>query len=239
MTRYVVAGAISVALHLSFMLFQKEQQVFAMPSGSTSQMVSLNFVAQREVIEPEPQTNHSRPAKQTKTEKSATSNPNSPSSPKQTTEALKQATQKTSPLKKAPKKVEPTPNQTDTKKSEQSDEASKKEPAATRDASQPAVNSGVNHQPILLEQPSFLTKPVQPKYPRIARKRGIEGVATYEIWLDEQGQQVKQVLISSSGATILDRSALEAIKEWQFSAHIVNGVAMAHRIHIPVRFKLD
>ncbi len=44
-TRYVVAGVVSVALHMSLMLAHKEQQVFAMPSGSTSQSVSLNFVA--------------------------------------------------------------------------------------------------------------------------------------------------------------------------------------------------
>ncbi len=44
-TRYVVAGVVSVALHMGLMLTHKEQQVFAMPSGSTSQSVSLNFVA--------------------------------------------------------------------------------------------------------------------------------------------------------------------------------------------------
>ena len=61
----------------------------------------------------------------------------------------------------------------------------------------------------------------------------------YEVWLDENGNQVKQVLISSSGATILDNSALKAIKQWEFSPNIVNGQKMAYRVRLPVRFKLD
>lgn len=61
----------------------------------------------------------------------------------------------------------------------------------------------------------------------------------YEVWLDENGDQVRQILISSSGATILDNSALKAIKKWKFSPHIVNGQKMAHRVRLPVRFKLD
>lgn len=135
-------------------------------------------------------------------------------------------------MRRSLKKAQPKPEKTVEKKAD-------KAPSNSDNAPQTVVNSGVSSEPILVTKPAFLSKPVQPRYPRIARKRGIEGVATYEIWLDEKGQQVKQVLISSSGATILDKSALDAIKQWQFSTHTVNGVAMAHRIQIPVRFKLD
>lgn len=102
-----------------------------------------------------------------------------------------------------------------------------------------ASSKGVNTRPVLVEKPSFLSRPVAPHYPRIARKRGIEGVALIEIWLDENGEQTKQVLISSSGATMLDSSALNAVKQWQFSPYTIGGEHIAHRVQIPVRFSLD
>ncbi|MDF5452056.1 energy transducer TonB, partial [Vibrio parahaemolyticus] len=87
--------------------------------------------------------------------------------------------------------------------------------------------------------PTFVSQPTQPRYPRSAQRRGIEGVALYEIWLDENGNQIKQVLIESSGTESLDASALRAIKQWQFTPHISGGLKVAHRVQVPVRFKLD
>ena len=100
-------------------------------------------------------------------------------------------------------------------------------------------SKGATSQPVMVDQPAFVSQPVQPRYPRSARKRGIEGVALYEVWLDANGNQIKQVLIESSGAEMLDVSALRAIKQWQFSPHISGGQKVAHRVQIPVRFKLD
>ncbi|MFA0123973.1 energy transducer TonB, partial [Vibrio sp. 10N.261.48.A2] len=108
-------------------------------------------------------------------------------------------------------------------------------------ANQPRqVNQGVsNQEPVLITRPSFSARPTPPSYPRQARRRGVEGVATYEVWLDAEGKQIKQALVNSSGALMLDNAALKAIKKWKFSPHTVNGRAIAHRVQIPVRFKLD
>ncbi|MEZ8386995.1 energy transducer TonB, partial [Vibrio splendidus] len=108
-------------------------------------------------------------------------------------------------------------------------------------ANQPQeVNQGVsNQEPVLVTKPSFSSRPTPPNYPRQARRRGVEGVATYEVWLDAEGKQIKQALVNSSGALMLDNAALDAIKQWKFSPHTVNGRAIAHRVQIPVRFRLD
>ncbi|WP_133154528.1 energy transducer TonB, partial [Vibrio splendidus] len=108
-------------------------------------------------------------------------------------------------------------------------------------ANQPQeVNQGVsNQEPVLVTKPSFSSRPTPPSYPRQARRRGVEGVATYEVWLDAEGKQIKQALVNSSGALMLDNAALDAIKQWKFSPHTVNGRAIAHRVQIPVRFRLD
>ncbi len=113
------------------------------------------------------------------------------------------------------------------------------EPVPEQKTTTASQSKGVSSQPVLVDRPTFVSQPVQPRYPRSARKRGIEGVALYEIWLDENGNQIKQVLIESSGADMLDNSALRAIKQWQFSPHISGGQQVAHRVQIPVRFKLD
>ena len=78
-----------------------------------------------------------------------------------------------------------------------------------------------------------------PSYPRQARRRGQEGTVIIEVWLDERGRQTKHILASSSGVSALDKAALQAITKWKFSAYVENGQGIAHRVHIPIRFKLD
>ncbi|MGF1750143.1 TonB family protein [Vibrio cionasavignyae] len=273
--RYVVAGSLSVAFHIGFMLVDDTQQVFAMPSGSHSTSVSLNFIAQSsaaaasstppsdtdapsdtaekapippkssETTSAKANSTDNKPAESRSVQKAVTK-ANSSSvtknkkQPVKREKAVNKAPKSTSAnQKKSPKEqTTPAPKKSEIKEEIKETKTSGNDSAPT--SAQPAiVNQGVSNEPVLRNTPSFTTTPVQPRYPRIARKRGIEGTATYEIWLDESGNQTKQVLVSSSGATILDKTALDAIKQWQFSAYTVKGVAVAHRIQIPVRFKLD
>ncbi|WP_026344616.1 energy transducer TonB [Oceanimonas smirnovii] len=96
-----------------------------------------------------------------------------------------------------------------------------------------------NSAPKRIEKPSFKTRPSPIAYPVQARRRGLEGTVVVEVWLDEQGKQTKRVLARSSGVNVLDKAAIKAIAKWQFSAYIENGQALAHRVQIPIRFKLD
>ncbi|MGO5000384.1 energy transducer TonB [Oceanisphaera sp. W20_SRM_FM3] len=93
--------------------------------------------------------------------------------------------------------------------------------------------------PKRIDTPSFTHKPAAIAYPVQAKRRGQEGTVLIEVWLDEQGRQIKRVLAKSSGVSTLDNAALKAIVKWRFSAYLENGRAIAHRVHIPVRFKLD
>lgn len=96
-----------------------------------------------------------------------------------------------------------------------------------------------NSAPKRIEKPSFKTRPSPIAYPVQARRRGLEGTVVVEVWLDEQGKQTKRVLARSSGVNVLDKAAIKAIAKWRFSAYIENGQALAHRVQIPIRFKLD
>ncbi|WP_422766633.1 energy transducer TonB [Photobacterium leiognathi subsp. mandapamensis] len=94
-------------------------------------------------------------------------------------------------------------------------------------------------EPQLVSKPTFATKPSPVSYPRLAKRRGIEGTVLVEVLIGKDGKQLKQKLAKSSGASVLDKAALKAIKLWRFSPHIIDGKAIAHRVQIPVRFKLD
>ncbi|MFA0653994.1 MULTISPECIES: energy transducer TonB [Vibrio] len=272
--RYVIAGGASLVIHAALLFVAQESKVFAMPAGSQSNTVSINFTpksvpsqAQQktitEPVEPEPiketvsqaepkpvetKTVEPKQAKPTPKKKAIT---NKPQPKKVEKKVIEKKVVEKKPVQKKPvtekkvvKKERP-----DLKPEPKSKPATQPEKLANKkidknmdeSANQPQeVNQGVsNQEPVLVTKPSFSARPTPPNYPRQARRRGVEGVATYEIWLDAEGKQIKQALVNSSGALMLDNAALEAIKQWKFSPHTVNGRAIAHRVQIPVRFRLD
>ena len=94
-------------------------------------------------------------------------------------------------------------------------------------------------QPVLVNTPTFKTKPHPITYPRSARRRHLEGNILVEVWIDKTGKQIQRNIIKSSNHASLDKAALKAIARWQFSAQRINGKTTTHRVHIPVTFKLD
>ncbi|MGF1767458.1 energy transducer TonB [Enterovibrio makurazakiensis] len=101
------------------------------------------------------------------------------------------------------------------------------------------MNQAKDSAPVLVERPAFKVRPSQPKYPRIAKRRGMEGNVLIEVWLDKDGNQTDQNILKSSGFKELDTAALDAVKKWRFNGYKQDGVALAHRVRIPVRFNLD
>ncbi|WP_319782232.1 energy transducer TonB [Oceanisphaera sp. IT1-181] len=104
---------------------------------------------------------------------------------------------------------------------------------------EPQPTQAKDSTPKRIDTPSFTHKPAAIAYPIQAKRRGQEGTVLIEVWLDEQGRQIKRLLAKSSGVSALDSAALKAIVKWRFSAYVENGRGIAHRVHIPVRFKLD
>ncbi|ELR67729.1 Ferric siderophore transport system, periplasmic binding protein TonB [Photobacterium marinum] len=222
-----------------------------MPVGTESTRVSLNLVsvpkpaahqAVKETPAPAVQT-ETKPEpiqKETKIKKLVKrKQPENKSLPVQ--KNIKPAPQKTAP-KKAENKVVKNKEQKLPERTTSKPQPVKAEPMPQAEA-KPEVKSqeaaGVNNSPKLVSNPTFATRPSPVKYPRIAKRRGIEGQVMIEVWIAPDGKQIKQTLLKSSGTTVLDEAALKAIKRWRFSSHVVDGQAIAHRVQIPVRFKLD
>ncbi|MFC3151363.1 energy transducer TonB [Litoribrevibacter euphylliae] len=97
--------------------------------------------------------------------------------------------------------------------------------------------SGV-HEDIILD-PQFKSDPQPPIYPRLARKRGQEGVVWLDVWLDSRGEQTKLEVYDSSGIGSLDRAAIEAVSKWEFVPKHAAGLTVASRVRIPVHFMLN
>lgn len=260
-SRYTLAATVSIAVHAGIFSQFEVTNALAMPVGSQSTSIAVQFVqpASQPIIKKETTANSSKAISAVKTAPSSpvadtkpsqsvakakpvkapskNSAPKSATLPKKNIETIKKAAPKevTTNQVNAPKpktKVKPPVVDDATKPSNQLEQQNDEK-------LKPLAKNGVADTPVLIEQPNFLAPPTKPKYPRLAQKRGLEGTAMYEIWLDEDGSQIKQNLLSSSGAAMLDKAALDAIKKWKFSPRTVNGVSMAHRVQIPVRFKLD
>jgi protein TonB len=66
------------------------------------------------------------------------------------------------------------------------------------------------------EKGPAVIKRVNPKYPELARKAGIEGRVILKVWIDKRGK-VKDVVILKSAAEMLDNAAIVAAQQWEFT----------------------
>ncbi|PSV20376.1 energy transducer TonB [Photobacterium leiognathi subsp. mandapamensis] len=265
--RYAIAGSASILFHSLLVSAMPDKKIITVPVSEPASvsvnLVSLPIAKPEPVIQPMVETpvEPIKPVTKTMT-------PEPKTAMKKLVQKTKSVTKpKAEPKKKAvPKK--PTPKKTVTKKADvkkpfQNKTVKKSQPAKPSTASKeftlnkpsnkPATKSVVEvnkkHQnpqatlgssePKLVSKPTFATKPSPVSYPRLAKRRGIEGTVLVEVLIGKDGKQLKQKLAKSSGASVLDKAALKAIKLWHFSPHIINGKAIAHRVQIPVRFKLD
>jgi periplasmic protein TonB len=80
-------------------------------------------------------------------------------------------------------------------------------------------------------------KKVEPKYPELAQRAGLEGKVWVKIWVDKEGR-AKQVVILKSDNEIFNEPAVEAAKQWVFTPAYMNNGPVAVWVSIPFRFKL-
>ncbi|MDZ7290866.1 MAG: energy transducer TonB [candidate division KSB1 bacterium] len=66
------------------------------------------------------------------------------------------------------------------------------------------------------EKPPAVIKRVEPTYPELARKAGIEGKVIVKVWIDKKGK-VKEVQVLKGAVEILNEAAVAAAKQWEFT----------------------
>ena len=77
-----------------------------------------------------------------------------------------------------------------------------------------------------------------PRYPEIARMRGYEGIVLLSAEILTDGTVGELMIKRSSGYTILDRSAYDAVKKWKFVPGREMGKPRTTWVDVPVKFEL-
>ena len=78
----------------------------------------------------------------------------------------------------------------------------------------------------------------KPPYPEFARRRGYEGTVRLKVEVLASGRVGRIWVKESSGYEILDRSALETIRDWRFIPARFGGIPVKSTVIIPVKFQL-
>lgn len=77
-----------------------------------------------------------------------------------------------------------------------------------------------------------------PVYPRLARRRGLEGEVWLRVRVSARGEVLEVDVERSSTHPVLDRAAVEAVQQWRFHPARVGEVPVEGVVRVPVRFEL-
>jgi periplasmic protein TonB len=88
-----------------------------------------------------------------------------------------------------------------------------------------------------VEKEPQVIKKVEPKYPDLAMRAGLEGKVWVKIWVDKEGKP-KQVVILKSDAEIFNEPAVDAAKQFLFTPAYMNNGPVSVWVSVPFKFKL-
>ncbi|MGH1486531.1 MAG: energy transducer TonB [Cellvibrionaceae bacterium] len=96
-----------------------------------------------------------------------------------------------------------------------------------------------NVENAIIYNPALAAPPVPPNYPEIARRKRQQGTVWLDVFLDKYGKQRELAIHKSSGVSVLDKAALHAVKQWQFSQYQKDIQSQLVTIRIPIEFSLN
>ena len=116
-----------------------------------------------------------------------------------------------------------------------------------RDKSQPGQGVGANRDTLMkhpLEGVLHKARPLykqnpRPPYPRVARKRGYEGIVIVRALVGIDGLVNEVRLDESSGHETLDIAALKTVQRWAFEPAVRGTEKVEMWVKIPLRFSLE
>lgn len=124
-------------------------------------------------------------------------------------------------------------------------------PRETAAATAPAISSVAAAEPSqpmataaesVVEPPrynaAYLNNP-PPAYPLAARRRGVEGSVLLRAEVQPDGRCSRTELKQSSGSSLLDQAAQQAVLNWRFVPARRGSQAIVAWVEIPVTFKLE
>jgi protein TonB len=79
----------------------------------------------------------------------------------------------------------------------------------------------------------------KPEYPALSRRYGEQGTVLLRVFVREDGTAGEIQLKTSSGFPLLDKSAINAVKDWRFNPATLDGKPIAEWYQVPIPFKLE
>jgi len=134
--------------------------------------------------------------------------------------------EKVTPPKKTPAPVAETTPVTPEPLAESPVATARPAAAAPQEYSEPIYSAAyLNNQP--------------PAYPLTARRRGIEGTVLLRVEIHAHGHCQHVRVKRSSGHAVLDRAAVEAVRQWRFVPARRGSQAVTAAVEVPITFRLD
>jgi protein TonB len=84
-------------------------------------------------------------------------------------------------------------------------------------------------------RPPTKVKDVAPVYPAIARSAHVAGVVTIEATIDPEGKVMDAKVVRS--IPLLDQAALDAVRQWEYTPTLLNGVPVPIVVTVTINFK--
>ena len=109
---------------------------------------------------------------------------------------------------------------------------------------QPRIEGDLESRPVYrfveegkISEPKRVDGP-NPRYPEQARAEGINGVVVMDVVIGEDGS-VHEVEVVESAANVLSEAAIEAVEQWTFEPATLEGIPVAVRYILTVKFRLQ
>lgn len=102
----------------------------------------------------------------------------------------------------------------------------------------PYNDAGIDNSaaPQIIENPRLRSK-IPPEYPKEALRRGYEGKVIVEALVNLAGYPVEAKIFKSSGFRLLDISAINAVRKWEFDVSSYNRNSVL--VRVPVEFLIQ
>jgi len=105
----------------------------------------------------------------------------------------------------------------------------------------PSVNAAKAQSPpadfIAVDKEPTVIKKVEPDYPELAKKAGLEGKVWVKIWVDIDGN-AKQVEILKSDSDVFNQACIDAAKQFLFTPAYLKDKPVGVWVSVPFKFKL-
>jgi TonB family protein len=102
--------------------------------------------------------------------------------------------------------------------------------SAANQGTPPADQIAVDKEPTLLKR-------VEPVYPELAMKAGLEGKVWVKIWVDTEGR-AKEVKILKSDSDVFNQCTIDAAKQFLFTPAYVKDKPISVWVSVPFAYKL-